>query len=284
MNKTQSTNMFKFILFCAIIININSFTINKSILKQTQLFSKKSNKYNNDNDYFDNEFYEVDYHVNTNYNENKEKYEPKGPNQKKYVNYLNNNDISLLFGLGPAGSGKTLFACLHAIKSLKSKTINKIILTRPIVPVENEEIGFLPGSIQNKMDPWTKPIFDIFLEYYKQSEINNMIKDSIIEICPLAFMRGRTFKNSIIICDEMQNSTPNQMLMLTTRVGVGSKMIIMGDLQQTDHKFENGLSDIITKIKNYKISNLCYNIQIVEMTKSDVQRSKLVNDILNIYK
>ena len=277
-------NTLKFILFCAIIININGFTINKSILKQTQLFSKKSNKYNNDNDYFDNEFYEVDYHVNTNYNENKEKYEPKGPNQKKYVNYLNNNDISLLFGLGPAGSGKTLFACLHAIKSLKSKTINKIILTRPIVPVENEEIGFLPGSIQNKMDPWTKPIFDIFLEYYKQSEINNMIKDSIIEICPLAFMRGRTFKNSIIICDEMQNSTPNQMLMLTTRVGVGSKMIIMGDLQQTDHKFENGLSDIITKIKNYKISNLCYNIQIVEMTKSDVQRSKLVNDILNIYK
>ena len=277
-------NTLKFILFCAIIININGFTINKSILKQTQLFSKKSNKYNNDNDYFDNEFYEVDYHVNTNYNENKEKYEPKGPNQKKYVNYLNNNDISLLFGLGPAGSGKTLFACLHAIKSLKSKTINKIILTRPIVPVENEEIGFLPGSIQNKMDPWTKPIFDIFLEYYKQSEINNMIKDSIIEICPLAFMRGRTFKNSIIICDEMQNSTPNQMLMLTTRVGVGSKMIIMGDLQQTDHKFENGLSDIITKIKNYKISNLCYNIQIVEITKSDVQRSKLVNDILNIYK
>jgi len=279
--------MFKFILFSAIFININAFIINRSILKQTQLFSKKSNKYNynnNYNDYLDNEFYDVDYHVNTNYNENKEKYEPKGPNQKKYVNYLNNNDISLVVGLGPAGSGKTLFACLHAIKALKSKTINKIILTRPIVPVEDEEIGFLPGNIQNKMDPWTKPIFDIFLEYYKQSEINNMIKDSIIEICPLAFMRGRTFKNSIIICDEMQNSTPNQMLMLTTRVGVDSKMIIMGDLQQSDRNIDNGLSDIVTKIKNHKISNLCYNIQIVEMTKSDVQRSKLVNDILNIYK
>jgi phosphate starvation-inducible PhoH-like protein len=136
------------------------------------------------------------------------------------------------------------------------------------------------------MDPWTKPIFDIFLEYYKQHEIDYMIKESIIEISPLSFMRGRTFKNSIIIADEMQNSTPNQMLMLTTRIGVGSKMIITGDLLQTDRLVNNGLSDIINRIDNYqnKTSSSLLNIKVIKMSESDIQRSEVVKDILTIYK
>ena len=286
------------------IINVECFIICKFFNKNhiTNLLSKKSNKFknmNNNIDYFDDEFYNIDYNTNTNTNTNtitnsitnsiintklnKIKYEPKGVNQENYVEYLNNKNISLIFAIGPAGSGKTLFACINAIKSLKSKSINKIILTRPIVAVEDEEIGFLPGNLQHKMDPWTKPIFDIFLEYFKQYEIDHMIKESIIEICPLSFMRGRTFKNSIIICDEMQNSTPLQMLMLLTRIGDESKMIITGDLLQSDRIIDNGLSDVITKIEEYKLNNDLDNIKIIQMTQSDIQRSNLVKDILNIY-
>jgi len=290
-------------IFIISIISINGFTIYHNLNKQTKLLSRKPNKINNLNiDFFDNDFYDVNYSLKINkfpefitqeYEPAEKKkfpktlvfpdYEPKGINQKNYVKYLTDKEVSLIFALGPAGSGKTLFACLQAIKALKLKSISKIILTRPVVPVEDEEIGYLPGDLQHKMDPWTKPIFDIFLEYYKQPEIDNMIRESIIEISPLSFMRGRTFKNSFIIADEMQNSTPNQMLMLSTRIGNGSKMVITGDLLQSDRMIYNGLSDIITKINNYKIKHNLNNIKIIEMTQSDIQRSELVKEILNIY-
>jgi phosphate starvation-inducible PhoH-like protein len=156
------------------------------------------------------------------------KYKPKTENQKIYHTHLNNPDTSIVLGIGPAGCGKTLFACITALDQLKKGNIDKIVLTRPIVPVEDEEIGFLPGNLVNKMDPWTRPIFDIILEQYQQHELTQMLKNNIIEVSPLAFMRGRTFKNSFIIADEMQNSTPNQMLMLTTRIGTNSKMVITG--------------------------------------------------------
>jgi phosphate starvation-inducible protein PhoH len=276
-------NKIVFIHAISNIIYINGFNIKQIINTNyiTHLSSKKSNKFNNNNiDYFENEFNSLNADE---YQNMKERYKPKGINQENYVKYLNDDHIPLIFALGPAGSGKTLFACVQAIKALKSKSITKIILTRPIVAVEDEEIGFLPGNLQHKMDPWTKPIFDIFLEYYKQYEIDNMIKESIIEISPLSYMRGRTFKNSFIICDEMQNSTPNQMLMLTTRIGNGSKMIITGDLLQSDRQINNGLSDIIMKINNYQMSNDLNNIKIIKMTHSDIQRSELVKNILNIY-
>ena len=130
--------------------------------------------------------------------------------------------------------------------------VNKIILTRPIVPVEEEELGFLPGNLVKKMDPWTRPIFDIFSEFYQQHEIENMIHCGILEISPLAYMRGRTFKRAFVIADEMQNSTPNQMLMLTTRIGDLSKLVITGDLNQSDRNMNNGLLDIINKLKIYQ--------------------------------
>ena len=212
-------------------------------------------------------------------------YKPKSDNQKTYVDYLQNKKIPVVLGVGPAGSGKTMFACLQAIQELNAGRINKIVLTRPVVPVEEEELGFLPGNLVKKMDPWTRPIFDIFSEFYQQRDIENMIHCGILEISPLAYMRGRTFKNSFIIADEMQNSTPNQMLMLTTRIGDNSKMVITGDLKQSDRSVNNGLLDFMDKITDYnkKFPDIENNVKLVLLDTHDVQRSEIVTQILHIY-
>ena len=169
------------------------------------------------------------------------KYKPKTENQKKYIDLI--KEKSLVVALGPAGSGKTLLACVSAIEMLQKGEIKKIILTRPMITVEDEEVGFLPGDLITKMNPWTKPMLDIFSEYYTMQDIMAMIQSEKIEVCPLAFMRGRTFHDSFIIADEMQNSSPTQILMLSTRIGEKSKMVIMGDLNQSDNKTKkNGLS------------------------------------------
>ena len=220
-------------------------------------------------------------------------YNPRTPNQKKYVKYLGESETKIVLGVGAAGSGKTLFACYSAIQELRQGTVTKIIMTRPVVPVEEEEIGFLPGSLINKMDPWTRPIFDILLEFYCQRDIDAMLNNGVIEISPLAFMRGRTFKRSFIIADEMQNSSPNQMLMLTTRLGDGSKMVITGDLKQSDRGVNNGLADLLHKLKSYDMKdqyksgngnkNNNLGIKYVELESEDVQRSAIVSQILDIY-
>jgi phosphate starvation-inducible PhoH-like protein len=209
------------------------------------------------------------------------KYKPKTDNQKKYIELLNNK--SLIVALGPAGSGKTLLACVTAIEMLQKGDIQKIILTRPMVSVENEEIGFLPGNLVAKMDPWTKPMFDIFSEYYTMPDIIGMIQSGKIEICPLAYMRGTTFHKSFIIADEMQNSSPTQLLMLSTRLGEKSKMVIMGDLQQSDSKTKiNGLSDFLDKYDK-RVENEIYGIGLVKLDSEDVLRSEIVRQILKIY-
>ena len=207
-------------------------------------------------------------------------YTPRGPNQKLYSRYLNDPDISVLISTGPAGTGKTLFACATAVQELMDRTIDKIVITRPIVPVE-EDIGYLHGSLVNKTHPWTRPIFDILEEFYSVREIDAMIHSGIIEISPLAFMRGRTFKRSFIIADEMQNSTPNQMLMLTTRLGEQSRMVITGDLKQSDKFENNGLRDIMNKLDAYE--KPVSNIKVVKLDMRDVQRSQTVSKMLRIY-
>jgi len=208
-------------------------------------------------------------------------YLPKTENQIKYVNALNNNSSKIIIANGPAGTGKTLFACLKAINLLNKEQINKIVITRPIVPVEDEEIGFLPGNVVKKMDPWTKPIFDLFLEYYSRAELDFLINKNSIEICPLAFMRGRTFKHSFIIADEMQNSSPNQMKMLVTRIGQNSKMVITGDLQQSDILKDNGLKDFINKINKH--NNATDLINIIDLENEDIERSEIVKKVIEIY-
>ena len=210
-------------------------------------------------------------------------YKPKTINQQKYLQAIENDNTKLVIVNGPAGTGKTLFACISAIELLKNNNIDKIILTRPLVSVE-EEIGYLPGNINQKMDPWTKPILDIFSEYYDKLDIEKMIYNNILEIIPLGLMRGRTFKNSYIIADEMQNSTPNQMKMITTRIGENSKMIITGDLNQSDLKEKNGLDDLITRYETYNnLDELNNLIQLIKLENTDIERSKIVKTIMNIY-
>jgi phosphate starvation-inducible PhoH-like protein len=211
-------------------------------------------------------------------------YKPKSVNQDAYLNLLNNDYTKIVLAIGPAGTGKTLFACQKAITLLKSEEISKIIITRPVVTVE-EEIGFLPGNLIKKMDPWTRPIFDIFLEHYSRVELDMMLNNGKIEICPLAFMRGRTFKNAFIVADEMQNSSPNQMKMLTTRIGDGCKMVITGDLNQTDILKGNGLQDLMSKWRHYELYNRnCTNmINGVLFDNNDVERSEIVKHIIEIY-
>ena len=207
-------------------------------------------------------------------------YTPKSENQKQYVNHLSNASNKLIFAVGPAGTGKTLFACTQAITQLKTGSISKIVVTRPIVPVE-EDLGFLPGNINKKMDPWMRPVFDLFLESFSQREIDGMLQTGVIEISPLAYMRGRTFKNCFIIGDEMQNSSPSQMLMLITRIGVGSRMVITGDLKQSDKGPNSGLADFIQKYRTYKKDTS--SIQLIEFDKADIERSPIVAKILDIY-
>ena len=223
-------------------------------------------------------------------------YKPRTENQKKYCDYLGEPDTKIVLAVGSAGSGKTLFACYTAIQCLKKGVYKKIIITRPVVPVEEEEIGFLPGSLNSKMDPWTRPIFDVFLEFYSQRDIDIMLHSGIIEISPLAFMRGRTFKKTFIIADEMQNSSPNQMLMLTTRLGWDSKMVITGDLKQSDRGENNGLKDILDKWKRYiELNDSSQQLQVnktysenqeikyVELGNNDILRSSIVSLVLNVY-
>lgn len=207
------------------------------------------------------------------------KYSPKTANQKTYVDYLGDEAKKIVVSVGAAGSGKTLFACCQAVADLKRGAIQKIIMTRPVVSVE-EDIGFLPGSLIHKMDPWTRPIFDILLEFYSQKDIDSMLHGGVIEIAPLGYMRGRTFKRAFIIADEMQNSSPNQMLMLATRLGEGSKMVVTGDLNQSDRGVDNGLADFVGRVK---LSGDSSEFGYVELGVEDVQRSAIVAKVLDLY-
>lgn len=206
-------------------------------------------------------------------------YNPRTENQKRYVQSLSHVDNDLLIAVGPAGTGKTLLACTYAIQRLREDSIQKIVLTRPIVTVE-EDIGYLPGKLNSKMEPWTRPVFDILSEYYDHRTITSMLQSGVIEIAPLAYMRGRTFKNSIIIADEMQNSSPNQMMMITTRIGENSKLLITGDLNQSDKYEDNGLKDLIEKVNAYENTD---GIKICEFNETDVQRSEIVSKMIQIY-
>lgn len=205
---------------------------------------------------------------------------PRNRAQESYFLKLQDPTKTMIFAVGPAGTGKTLLATQTAVKLLKAKEIEKIIVTRPAVSVD-EQHGFLPGTLEKKMEPWTRPIFDVFAEYYFAKEIQNMLLEGIIEVSPLAYMRGRTFKNSFILADEMQNATPNQMKMLLTRIGENSRMVITGDLRQADRLEDNGLIEFINRLKDSK-GNLKH-VDIVNFGQKDIERHPAVKEILEIY-
>ena len=204
---------------------------------------------------------------------------PKNLNQETYLLKLNDPSKMIIFAIGPAGTGKTMLAVQWAIDQLKYGESDKIVITRPAVSVD-EQHGFLPGDLQQKMEPWTKPIMDVFAENYSAKEIETMIREGVIETSPLAYMRGRTFKNSVIIADEMQNATPSQMKMLLTRLGQGSNMVVTGDLQQADRPSNNGLLEFLGLYNNFE--NHRY-VDICHFTVSDVERHEAVKEILAIY-
>jgi phosphate starvation-inducible PhoH-like protein len=203
---------------------------------------------------------------------------PRNKHQEHYLHMLQDDAKNIVFAIGPAGTGKTLLAVQNGIKMLQEGLVDKIVVTRPAVSVD-EDLGFLPGTLNEKMAPWTRPIFDVFLEYYKQQDINTMLEDGIIEISPLAYMRGRTFKNAYIVADEMQNATQNQMKMLLTRLGENSKMVVTGDLAQADRLKDNGLIDFTQKLEGHRLSH----IQVVQFDQKDIERHDAVREVLEIY-
>ena len=204
---------------------------------------------------------------------------PKNLNQESYLLKLNDPKKMIVFAIGPAGTGKTMLAVQWAIDQLKYGDATKIIITRPAVSVD-EEHGFLPGDLNEKMAPWTRPIFDVLAENYNAREIETMVAEGVIETSPLAYMRGRTFKNAVVIADEMQNTTPSQMKMLLTRLGTDSKMVVTGDLQQADRPTNNGLLEFLKLYGNFE--NHRY-VDICHFDIGDVERHEAVKEILAIY-
>ena len=204
---------------------------------------------------------------------------PRNRNQETYVLKLLDQQKDIVFGIGPAGTGKTLLAVQVAVKLFKEGKLDKIIVTRPAVSVD-EDLGFLPGTLEQKMAPWTRPIFDVLREYFNAKEIEGMITEGIIEIAPLAYMRGRTFKNSFILADEMQNATPNQMKMLLTRLGENSMMAVTGDLAQADRMRDNGLIEFVNLLKS---AGNATHLDIVRFEQKDIERHNAVKEVLQVY-
>ena len=201
---------------------------------------------------------------------------PKTANQKRYVDAI--EDHAITFGIGPAGTGKTYLAMAKAVSALQAKKVNRIVLTRPAVEA-GEHLGFLPGTLNEKIDPYLRPLFDALHDMIDIETIPRMMQSGIIEVAPLAFMRGRTLNDAFIILDEAQNTTPEQMKMFLTRLGFGSKMVITGDVTQIDlpNGQHSGLRVVRDILKNID------DIAFLELTAEDVVRHRLIGDIVKAY-
>ncbi|MFY0654471.1 MAG: PhoH family protein [Cyclobacteriaceae bacterium] len=201
---------------------------------------------------------------------------PKSPNQKKLVEASSKND--LVFATGPAGTGKTYISVALAVKALKEREVKKIIITRPAVEA-GENLGFLPGDLKEKIDPYLRPIYDALDDMIPAEKLKYYKEKGVIEIAPLAYMRGRTLREAFILLDEAQNTTPMQIKMFLTRMGPKSKMIITGDLTQVDlpHKQKSGLTETIKVLKDIE------GIGFIQLSGKDVIRHKLVRHIISAY-
>jgi phosphate starvation-inducible PhoH-like protein len=201
---------------------------------------------------------------------------PKTANQKKYVDAIEENTIT--FGIGPAGTGKTYLAMAMAVSALQQKKVNRIILTRPAVEA-GEHLGFLPGTLSEKIDPYLRPLFDALHDMIDIESIPRLMQSGVIEVAPLAYMRGRTLNDAFIILDEAQNTTPEQMKMFLTRLGFGSKMVVTGDVTQID--LPNGQHSGLRIIRD--ILKDIDDIEFLELTAEDVVRHRLIGDIVKAY-
>ena len=200
---------------------------------------------------------------------------PKTPTQKQYVDAIRKNTVT--FGIGPAGTGKTYLAMAMAVAAFNNKQVSRIILTRPVVEA-GENLGFLPGSLTEKIDPYIRPLYDALFEMMEPGRANKYLADGTIEIAPLAFMRGRTLNDAFIVLDEAQNTTPGQMKMFLTRLGIGSKMVITGDITQAD--LPKGISGLKTV---RQVLDGLEDIVFCEFKNADVVRHSLVARIVAAY-
>ena len=201
---------------------------------------------------------------------------PKTANQKLYVDAIEDNTIT--FGIGPAGTGKTYLAMAKAVAALQAKQVNRIILSRPAVEA-GEKLGFLPGTLGEKIDPYLRPLFDALHDMIDAESIPRLMQSGVIEVAPLAFMRGRTLNDAFVILDEAQNTTPEQMKMFLTRLGFGSKMVITGDITQND--LPNGQRSGLSIIREILVE--VDDIAFMDLTAEDVVRHRLIGDIVRAY-
>ena len=201
---------------------------------------------------------------------------PKTANQKRYVDAI--DDHTITFGIGPAGNGKTYLAMAMAVAALQAKKVNKIVLTRPAVEA-GESLGFLPGTLSEKIDPYLRPLIDALHDMIDIDSIPRLMQSGIIEVAPLAYMRGRTLNDAFIILDEAQNTTPEQMKMFLTRLGFGSKMVVTGDVTQID--LPNGQNSGLKIVRD--ILKDIDDIAFLELTAEDVVRHRLIGDIVKAY-
>ncbi len=201
---------------------------------------------------------------------------PKTLGQKKYIDKISNNTI--VFGVGPAGTGKTYLAVAMAVKAFRAKEVNRIILTRPAVEA-GEKLGFLPGDLQQKVDPYLRPLYDALFDMLGADNFQKYQEKGSIEVAPLAYMRGRTLDDSFIILDEAQNTTPEQMKMFLTRLGFNSKIVVTGDITQIDlpDGKKSGLKEAVRILKGVE------DIETVRFSEKDVVRHRLVQDIIKAY-
>lgn len=205
--------------------------------------------------------------------------QPKTRSQEIYVSMLRSKTKKIVIATGPAGTGKTMFATEFGVRNFLLGKCEKLVFTRPSVSVD-EELGFLPGTLEEKMAPWVRPIYDVLYQFMHPKEVSEMMEDKTIEIAPLGYMRGRTFKNCWIVADEMQNSTISQMKMLLTRLGDGSRLVVTGDLEQFDKvSSQNGLEDFLDKFKGRRSAS----ISSFEFERGDILREEVVKEILDIY-
>ena len=204
---------------------------------------------------------------------------PRNTAQETFVEALQDESKRIVFAVGPAGTGKSYLSTLSAIKALKAGLVERIIIVRPAVGAEGENHGFLPGTLNEKLGVWVQPIIDIFEEVYTKQDISKMVDDGIIELGSLMYLRGRSFKNTIVILDEAQNSLPSQMKLLLTRLGENCRAFVTGDLDQTDHRRDNGLSDFVKRLQS-KNSEM---IAVAEFGVEHIERDPIVAEVLRIY-